>query len=578
MMNFRISILFLTITCLVNSLNGKAQLVKMQNSPLLNEDISIISRAEFPRGVIFSNILNNDMWFSDGTSEGSLKIAQNICDRSTQIIEYITEASGKVYFNCAYGVFGTDGTIVGTQKLINSHTAKHHYISADSTCYFLAEDNNGHPSIIRSNGTTIGTSQMLVPTKNDQPVYYNPLDLLAFKDRFYLILQYGQTSSKPAVIKLLRFDSKQGSAEEVLDLGYHTPNNINTGVLKTGSVILNDQLFISDYNNALSTFKIWMTKGDTNDLQLVKELTGVNELPQLHLLGDHFIFQIKKADGLSQVWGSDGTEAGTQPIKDGGSSGFIIFNNGSTGYLASLGLSPNELTVTDGSLANTNMLLSTKGSVDIFSKIDGITFFRLTDSQGKSLWRSDGKEAGTYLLKNNFNGNFMTCANKFFFTYNDGITGNELWSSDGSFAGTNIVNDFNPGAGSSDPTLLFVAKNQLNFFVNIPVEESPDTRVSAVAKQLWAINPLITGKEHAVERLINSIPKIYPNPSSRELNIRSTEKITAGKMINIFGEIVLEYAPNEIGLDVSELPCGLYFFVYETAGCTNGIEKVEVSR
>ena len=38
-----------------------------------------------------------------------------------------------------------------------------------------------------------------------------------------------------------------------------------------------------------------------------------------------------------------------------------------------------------------------------------------------------------------------------FFTADDGVNGNELWKSDGTEAGTVLVKDINPGSGSSSP-------------------------------------------------------------------------------------------------------------------------------
>ena len=54
-----------------------------------------------------------------------------------------------------------------------------------------------------------------------------------------------------------------------------------------------------------------------------------------------------------------------------------------------------------------------------------------------------------------------------YFAADDGVNGNELWKSDGTAAGTVLVEDINPGAGSSVPsyltnvsgTLFFAASN-----------------------------------------------------------------------------------------------------------------------
>ncbi len=85
------------------------------------------------------------------------------------------------------------------------------------------------------------------------------------------------------------------------------------------------------------------------------------------------------------------------------------------------------------------------GNVVFFAADDGIS--------GKELWRSDGTEAGTYLVKDIQPGSvgsgptrIISFGDKILFFANDGIHGDELWVSDGTEAGTMLVKDINPGA------------------------------------------------------------------------------------------------------------------------------------
>lgn len=100
-------------------------------------------------------------------------------------------------------------------------------------------------------------------------------------------------------------------------------------------------------------------------------------------------------------------------------------------------------------------------------------------STGDELWKTDGTQAGTQLVKDINPGNahgiqsryFSIAGNRLFFYATTPATGNELWVTDGTEAGTQMVKDINPGAGSSasisTSTHLFTSLgNRLLFFAD----------------------------------------------------------------------------------------------------------------
>ena len=99
----------------------------------------------------------------------------------------------------------------------------------------------------------------------------------------------------------------------------------------------------------------------------------------------------------------------------------------------------------------------------------GTLFFTADDGiHGRELWKSDGTKAGTVLVKDinpggsggyDYDGPYdlTDVGGTLFFTADDGTHGQELWKSDGTEAGTVLVKDINPGGsggyycGPSEP-------------------------------------------------------------------------------------------------------------------------------
>jgi ELWxxDGT repeat protein len=94
---------------------------------------------------------------------------------------------------------------------------------------------------------------------------------------------------------------------------------------------------------------------------------------------------------------------------------------------------------------------------------------------GRELWRSDGTEAGTVPVKDICAGtNGSSVANLtalpaglgVVFSANDGIMGNEIWVSDGSAQNTCRVTDIVPGAGSTPMGRFTIVGDRLLFAAN----------------------------------------------------------------------------------------------------------------
>ncbi len=229
---------------------------------------------------------------------------------------------------------------------------------------------------------------------------------------------------------------------------------------------------------------------------LVRELNpfrdGVGSQPHgLMKLGDQALFLASAPDPAQQLWKSDGTEAGTQPITvavDGPVQigGPLDAGGGSElGSLALFGASDArshlDLWRSDGSVSGTFPLLPPGTGLAGYGRVaepagPRAYFSATTNEAGYEPWTTDGSLAGTRQLADLEPGpdgsspsGFVALGDRVLFRAATRDSGLELWASDGTANGTRIVKDLTPSpGGSTSPTDFVVHGSRLFFATHTP--------------------------------------------------------------------------------------------------------------
>ncbi len=146
---------------------------------------------------------------------------------------------------------------------------------------------------------------------------------------------------------------------------------------------------------------------------------------------------------------------------------YITMNTNNLAYfIADDGIHGMELWKTDGTEEGTTIVKDivpgANGSYPYFYGTAGNLLFFAAEFE---LWRSDGSDAGTFPIADNLDqfSWFTDFNGVLFFQASNGITGRELWKSDGTSEGTTLVKDTDAGASHGNPGYLTVVNDTLYF-------------------------------------------------------------------------------------------------------------------
>ncbi|MWB93683.1 T9SS type A sorting domain-containing protein [Flavobacterium sp. GA093] len=356
--------------------------------------------------------------------------------------------------------------------------------AVNNTLYFAADEGVTGNELWKSDGTDSGT--MLVKDINpdgDGLNYTFPNVFANIDDTLYFVA-YTPTSG----VELWKTDGTADGTVMVKDIDPGTGSGID--VTRCELVPMNGILyFIAD--DGVTQNELWRSDGTAEGTYLIKNIAPVwqSYIEELTVVNDILFFSANSESGGAELWKTDGTTSGTVMVKNiqasGGSSPQFLNNvNGTLFFAAYTTEHGKELWKSDGTAEGTVLVKDIRPGIDNsiqytnvnnFANNNGILYFTATDGvNGIELWKSDGTEEGTVLVKdvkpgaaggldlNNIR-NFIAINGTLYFMGDNGVSGRELWKSDGTPEGTLMVKDIRAGSSWSEPE-GFVSYNNTLYF------------------------------------------------------------------------------------------------------------------
>ena len=505
-----------------------------------HEGLSIRLTEPFVHNDKFYFASGREPWVSDGTASGT-KILEIRTGIYGSYPKGFTAFNNKVYFEANNGnsnnLYVTDGTESGTEQ-VTHYTSKDEFTIGELTVFnkhlfFYGQSIEEGKEVWRSDGTESGTAlfanisrttksssrENTKYTKMGQYYYFSANDGNGHRGMNYPLWRTDGTSTGTTIVKN--------------SVSHH-------GMSPSYLTVVDDKLFFSADTSSPWDVELWVSDGTQDGTHLLKDINTKGSYydsgsypTSLTNIDGTLVFIAKDAVHGYELWRSDGTEEGTVPMSNFEEDDFIkgfsplIYMNGAIYFKGKTAIAGEEFYKFNIATGKASLVKAGLSQIEEMTLVgDTIYFKAYHDSVStKEIWKSDGTENGTSLLKKIQSGGayntidkLKKVGNKLFFKANDGEHGAELWMSDGSENGTKMVKDITAGdyRSHSDIDNMLEVSGKLYFTANDSIH----------GKELWISDGTEVGT-HLVKDImagnISSLPFLYQEVDGKLLFSASDE-------------------------------------------------------
>jgi len=202
-------------------------------------------------------------------------------------------------------------------------------------------------------------------------------------------------------------------------------------------------------------------------------------------------------------------------------------------YFRGNGASGSKLWRSDGTNAGTYVLKDSPGSPENITRVGSRVFFSAYDQVNTNLWATDGTDAGTQLLMKMRFIEGVGVGEKLYFTPVTGYADDgEIWESDGTAAGTRLAVDTTGDTGASKPAKLTRVGTKI-YYTALTEEYGRELFVYDTAAPLQAPPTVVDRNASSIGRFaVNVTGAVNPRGGATNISVEYGTSASYGSVVN----------------------------------------------